>query len=337
MTKTRAFSVFSAGRLRRCLAGFSLAIGLLAFAPVLAQPAAPAPAQPPAPLPADLQAALKQADAGVPVDLLKLADSGRSDAQYYAAVMLISGRGGIARNPALGCAYAEKASAARADAMYMTGECHQTGAAGAVDLAKAKAAYTRAGEMGFAKSKCALGELLLAEPAEAQRGLALCIEAATAGDVDAQLKTAKIYYEGRGVKADKPEARLWFEKAAAQNNGEAARRLGDMYAAGEGGKRDTKKALASWQAAEKAGDAMAPILVADQLFSNLTGGKKPAPGKYAFKGGIPTADLDIVEQWYQQALQRDPRPEVRARAQEGLDVVKYLKAAGAVAVKKTGS
>lgn len=192
------------------MAGFGLAIGLLTVgsAALAQQPAAPAPAPAaPAPLPADLQAALKQADAGVPVDLLKLADSGRADAQYYAAVMLIFGRGGIARNPILGCGYAEKASAARGDAMYLTGECSKAGLTGAPDLAKAKAAYTRAGEMGFAKAKCALGELLLAEPAEAQRGLALCVEAATGGDVDAQLTVAKIYYEGRGVKANKPEAR----------------------------------------------------------------------------------------------------------------------------------
>lgn len=302
-----------------------IAAGLLAVAGA-------ASAQAPPGLPADLQAALKQADAGVPVDLLKLADGGRADAQYYAAVMLISGRGGIARNTVLGCGYAEKASATRGDAMHLTGECQRLGLTGAPDTEKAKAAYAKAGEMGFAKSKCALGQMLLAEPAQAQRGLALCTEAATAGDVDAQLATAKIHYDGQGVKADKAEARKWYEKAAAQNNGEAARRLGDMYAAGEGGKRDAKKALSSWQAAEKAGDPLAPILVADQLFANLTGGKTPQPGQYKFKGGIPTADLDIVEQWYQQAVQRDPRPEVRDRAQKALDVVKYLKTAGTVGV-----
>jgi hypothetical protein len=48
-----------------------------------------------------------------------------------------------------------------------------------------------------------------------------------------------------------------------------------MYAKGDGGPKDTKKAMALWTAAEKAGDPLVAILVADQLFSNLTGGEHP--------------------------------------------------------------
>ena len=40
--------------------------------------------------------------------------------------------------------------------MHLVGLCHQSGAGGAPDKSKAEAAYTRAAEMGFAKSKCAL-------------------------------------------------------------------------------------------------------------------------------------------------------------------------------------
>ena len=36
-----------------------------------------------------------------------------------------------------------------------------------------------------------------------------------------------------------------------------------------------KKAMESWQGAEAAGDPFAPILVADQLFSDMTCGGKP--------------------------------------------------------------
>lgn len=277
--------------------------------------------------PADIKAALKQADAGDPKEILRLAEAGRPDAQYYAAVMLIYGRGGGARDPVRGCALAEKASVVRADATHLVGECYRTGLPGKVDADKAKAAFARASEMGFVRSKCALGEMLLAEPAAASRGLALCTEAATGGDVEAQLKVARIYRSGGPVKANPAEARKWYEKAASQQNAEASRKLGEMYAAGEGGKRDAKKALGLWQVAEKGGDPLAPILVADQLFSDLTGGRKPGPGKYKFRGGIPVADFEVVEQWYREALARDPRPEVKIRAQSALDVLGYFKTA----------
>ncbi len=75
------------------------------------------------------------------------------------------------------------------------------------------------------------------------------------------------------------------------------------------------------------------ILVADQLFSNLTGGKKPGPGTYGFKGGVPVADLGIVEEWYKEAQEKDPRADVKQRATYALAIVKSLKT-GAIAVKK---
>jgi hypothetical protein len=71
------------------------------------------------------------------------------------------------------------------------------------------------------------------------------------------------------------------------------------------------------------------------LFSDLTGGKKPGGGTYAFKGGVPVGELDAVEAWYQEALQRDPRPDVKQRAKRGIKVVQSLKtAAKSVSVKK---
>src|SRR5262249_45271980 len=151
----------------------------------------------------------------------------------------------------------------------------------------------RAADMGYPPAKCALGRMLMAEPAQAGRGLALCKEAGEAGDVDAQLAVADAYFQGGPVTRDLGEARKWYEMAARQNNPQAARMLGEMYARGDGGKRDTKKAVELWRQAEKAGDPMAPILVADQLFSDLTGGKQPGPGTYAFKGGVPVADIEV--------------------------------------------
>ncbi len=288
--------------------------------------AAPALAQtwtPPPPSPA-LQRDLEKAGAGNPDPLIALADAGDENAQYYAGMMFVAGRG-VAKDGARGCAYAEKASAARADAMFLVGRCYQSGAGGAQDNAKAETAFSRAADMGFPKARCALGQMLMADPKRAAHGLALCRAAAEAGDADAQGAVGDAYFAGAGAPRDHAEARRWYEKAAAQNDLNAARRLGEMYAKGDGGKKDSKRAVRLWQGAEKAGDPMAAILVADQLFSDMTGGRTPGPGRYAFKGGVPLADVEAIEAWYRAAANQDPRPDVRQRATYALAILESIK------------
>jgi TPR repeat protein len=296
-----------------------------------------APSAPPGapPVRPELQEAMTKADGGDPKPLTAMADAGAADAQYYAGVMYIFGRGQIPRDPAKGCAYEQKASASRADAMHMVGACYQNGGFGAPDKAQAEAAYTRASAMGFPKSKCALGQMLMTDPAQADRGVSLCKEAAKAGDVDAQKAVAAAYVGGTAVKPDHGEARKWYDMAAKQNDLDSMRTLGSMYVSGDGGKKDTKKALELWMAGEKAGDPMAPILVADQLFSQITGGKTPAPGQYKFKGGVPVQDIGVVEDWYKEAAKVDPRPEVRSKADYALKILASLKSAANVKVTKS--
>jgi TPR repeat protein len=313
------------------VAGLSV---LSAGPPVPAQTPPQTPAQtpskawtPPTP-PADLKAALDKAATGSPEALTALADGGRADAQAYAGLLFVFGRGKIAPDPPRGCAYAAKAAEQRADAMHLRARCLQYGlAGGAPDVEGAKAAYTHAMQMGYPQSKCALGQMLMVEPASADRGVTLCKEAALAGDNEAQLALGSAYLAGARVTRDPAEARKWYELAAKQNPLLAARKLGELYASGEGGKRDTKKALELWTAAEKAGDQLACILMADQLFSDMTGGRKPGPGTYAFKGGVPVKDIEVVELWYQAALDRDPRPEVKTRAEYALKLLKSFKTA----------
>ena len=304
----------------------AIALGLAAVpAALVAQTSAPT--QPPADtLSASptVQAALKQADAGDPAPLTALADAGDTDAQYFAAVMYVLGRGAIAKDPAKGCAYAQKASGKRGDAMHLLGTCYQSGAGGTQDKSKAEAAYSRAAAMGYSKAKCALGQMLMTDPAQAERGRALCEAAATAGDAEAQAAVGNAYFAGAGVKGDRAAARKWYERASQQGDLDASRRLGEMYANGVGGPKDTKKAMALWTAGEKAGDPLVSILVADQMFAELTGGKKPGPGTYAFRGGVPTDDLKVVQEWYQQALDRDPRPDVKDRAKYALAILRGI-------------
>jgi uncharacterized protein len=291
----------------------------------------PAAARAPSP---EVQAALKKAQAGDPAALLKLADGGDSEAQYYAGVLFIFGAKTVPKNPARGCAYEVKASARRADAMHLVGMCYQTGGGGTLDKAKAEAAYAQAAKMGFPKSKCALGKMLMAEPSRAERGLALCKEAATAGDVDAQVAVGDAYFSGTVIKRNPSAARIWYEMAAKQKNPQASRRLGEMHANGIGGAKDTKKAMALWVAGEKAGDPMVAILVADQLFLELSGGRKPGPGTYAFRGGVPASDIAIAEEWYRLAETRDPRPDVKQRANYALKILAGLRGGSAAASSK---
>ena len=101
-----------------------------------------------------------------------------------------------------------------------------------------------------------------------------------------------------------------------------------MYANGDGGPKDIKKALDLWIAAEKAGDPLVSILVADQLFANISGGRKPGPGTYEFRGAISVKeDIEVAEEWYRQARKRDSRPEVQKRADYALTVLGSFKTA----------
>ncbi|MET0294688.1 MAG: hypothetical protein ABW042_06680 [Phenylobacterium sp.] len=279
---------------------------------------------------------MQAAQTGNTAPLLKLADGGNADAQYYAGVMFIFGSKMVLKDAARGCAYEEKASKTRGDAMHLTGMCHQSGADGRPDLPKAEAAYRRAAEMGFIKSKCALGQILMADPPRAKEGLELCEAAGKAGDVEAQLAVANAYFAGAAGKSpDLGQARWWYEKAASQNSPNAMRRLGEMYARGDGGPKDTKKAIQLWTAAEQAGDPLVAILMADQLFAEMTGGRKPGPGTYGFRGGVPVADIEVVEQWYKLAQAKDPRPDVQERARYGLAILANFKTAAGVSAKRT--
>jgi hypothetical protein len=304
--------------------------GLVVAILALGSPALAQGWQAPAPGP-ELQAALKKAEGGDPAPLTRLADHGDANAQYYAGVLYIFGGPKVTKDAARGCAYEQKASSHRADAMHLVGLCQQNGAGGAPDKAKAEAAYRRAADMGFTKSKCALGQMLMADPAQASRGLALCEESAKAGDADAQVTVGNAYFNGSGGKKDLPAARKWYGLAAKQGKTDAARRLGEMYVKGDGGPKDAKKAMELWTAAEKAGDPLVSILVADHLFAKMTGGRAPGPGKYGFKNAVPVADITVIEEWYRQALNKDPRPDVKQRARYALQILASLKA-GAVSV-----
>lgn len=71
------------------------------------------------------------------------------------------------------------------------------------------------------------------------------------------LQLGKLHRDGKGVAQDLTQARMLFEKAAAQGNAEAALNLGDMYSAGVTVPADAAKAAAFYKQAADAGDARA--------------------------------------------------------------------------------
>src|SRR4051812_49270867 len=93
--------------------------------------------------------------------------------------------------------------------------------------------------------------------------LAALTTLAEAGDSGAQAELGNLYFRGVGGKPDLKAARKWYEKAAAQKHPQASRTLGEMTMKGQGGRKDQKKAMQLWLDAEKAGDPLAPMLVAD--------------------------------------------------------------------------
>lgn len=61
---------------------------------------------------------------------------------------------------------------------------------------------------------------------------------AEAGDVEAQLALAGLYFDGQGVERDLPAALRWYRAAAEQGDAVAQLNLGDLYARGLGTERD---------------------------------------------------------------------------------------------------
>ena len=50
---------------------------------------------------------------------------------------------------------------------------------------------------------------------------------------------------------------------------------------------------------------------------------------------MPVADIAVVEQWYKQAAERDPRPDVKKRAEYAVKILASLKSGGAAAATAT--
>ena len=79
---------------------------------------------------------------------------------------------------------------------------------------------------------------------------------AEGGDALSQHQVGFMYWEGRGVAVDCQQARVWFEKAAAQNDGNAVSQLGALYASGQGVIPSFRRARELYKRAIELGDSL---------------------------------------------------------------------------------
>jgi len=98
------------------------------------------------------------------------------------------------------------------------------------------------------------GEYVAFDRANLKTALKVWMEAAEAGDAEAQNNVGEIYERGLGTEPNYDAAVIWYQKAAAQGNSRAQFNLGTLYEQGLGVPADKLKALnlyrQSWGLAE---------------------------------------------------------------------------------------
>ncbi len=261
---------------------------------------------------ADAQAAARQVADGDQAaglsQLEALANGGDVDAHNVLGE-LYAGVGGVQRDRPKSCEHFRSARQARPSAAHNYGQCLWEGAYGERDFTEARVWYGRGADGGFLQAKCALGNMLIKGEgglAEPERGVALCRQAADAGDANAQADMGDHYGGGRGVTQDYAIARQWYERAAAQRQRNAAFQRGVLDWNGLGGPIDFVSASLWLQQAYEVGRKDAAILVGR---SALIRAVPSAP-----RGPVDVVLLAQAKHWYEIAVVEDPDPEARARS-----------------------
>ncbi len=270
---------------------------------------------------ADVKAALGKINAGDGAggrqDLARLSAAGHLDAEQALGEVLFFGLGGPP-DPKAACAHFERSSAQWSTGMHDLALCAEQGlVTGSPDLPKAAELYRKAADMGEAKAKCALGNLLISGrgvPQDQVRGHALCLEAAQAGVADSQADVGNQFLMGVGVAKDVAAARHWYELATAQGQRNAAYTLAEIYWNADGVARDLDKCEAYWRIALAGGRKDAALRLGDVEYLRAGRGKDV----------WDPAGLAKARDWYDQASQVD-NPAVRAQAVDRRDLSERLR------------
>lgn len=242
-------------------------------------------------------------------DLAQLAADGApgADAMHRGFVALLSG--GEGPNWTEACPIWEAASASSAEAAHFSAECQEHGYVRPANLERAAELYRLAGNGGFPKSLCALGNLYMdgrGVPNDAVQAAQLCRRGAEMGDADAQTDLGNFYLRGSGVAQDYAEARAWYERAAEKRQRNALFTLGVMARNGHGGARDLEAAARWFEAAYAARRKDAAFLAGQ---THLLRAVPNAPA-----GPVDGGLLAAASYWFDIAMREDPQEARRAEA-----------------------
>lgn len=225
---------------------------------------------------------------------------------------------GLPRDPAKACALFGRAAERRGDSAHNLARCYERGDGLPVDAAKARHWYGRGASFGYAKSSCALGNLMVAGTGgqrDVAGGIALCRKAAEAGDSDAQTDLGNFLLSGTGGQRDVVEARKWYTLAAEQNHPNAQFVLGQVYWNGDGTKVDRIAAVKWWKLAYAGGRKDAAGLIVGGLFKQIL----------VERDGKTTIDRSLLPEtltWLERATSEDPDPARRKGFGEALAKLK---------------
>ncbi len=179
-------------------------------------------------------------------DLERRAAAGDRDAQIALGTLYETGDG-VALDAARAAAlYREAARAGHVGAQINLATMYLDGAGVTRDAAAAVQWFTRAADGGNALAQLNLGMIyesgdppVKADPRLAARRYR---EAAIQGLMPAQVRLARLFEDGRGVRRDLDQAASWYRKAADQTDPAAQLRLGILLSPGNGTRTDIVEA-----------------------------------------------------------------------------------------------
>jgi TPR repeat protein len=227
-----------------------------------------------------------------------------------------------APNAAAYCDLLERKTDRNAVELHDLATCLFRGEVRPRDLSRARALYAQAIELGFARSMCALGNMMidgLGGDRDIAGGLALCRRAAEAGEAQAQTDLGNYLLMGAVVPRDAVEARNWYTRAAEQGQANAAFVLGQVYWNGDGVTKDNAEAARWWRIAHEGGRPDAAYLLAREAFVRMVRGV-PRP---------EDADPAIIAEalrWFDLAAQTDPNPANREDAVRSAGMLRQFQA-----------
>lgn len=173
--------------------------------------------------------------------------------------------------PAFEAAAKLAAEASSAERQFFLGYLYQYGLGTEASLEKAREAYQKAAEAGFSPAKNNLGLLNLASGGDPAKAVAMVEDLANTGNAAAQTSMGQLYLDGvpaAGIAKDGDKARVWFERASAGGDADAAWGLA-MLLGNQPNLTETqaKQALSLMDQAVKAGHLPALIEYGSRLVS----------------------------------------------------------------------